>query len=276
MRIFSTLMLLFGLVVSHAQINRATYTLKVTTNIDFSANPNIPKNVANRIKKRLSEPETYQLYFDQTQSIYKKEEKLDAPQTAGRGRMSFRFGSGTGAIVHTFLASRKQTSQQELFSKLFLVNRSPKKPKWVFSGETKQIGKYTAYEATYTEMQIPAQMRMSFGQRNTTEEEDKEPEKVPVTVSVWFTPEIPSSAGPAKYFGLPGLVLMVQDGNRALVCTEVQMNVSEKISLDPPKKGKQVTGAEFNKIRKEKAKEMRERFQNNSNRGNQNRIMIRG
>ncbi len=119
MRIFVHFLMLFGLVISHAQINKATYTLKVSTNIDFSANPNIPKNVAERIKKRLSEPETYQLYFDQSQSIYKKEEKLDAPQAGGRGGMSFRFGSGAGAIVHTLLASRKQTSQQELLVNFF-------------------------------------------------------------------------------------------------------------------------------------------------------------
>lgn len=275
MRFFLLCMLLGGSGFVHAQTNKATYTIKVNSNIDFSSNPNIPKNVADRIKKRLSEPQTFNLFFDQTQSVYKKEEKLDAPQAGNRGGMRFRFGSGSGAIVHTSLASGNQISQEELFSKLFLVNRNRKKPNWEFSGETKQIGKYTAYEATYSEMQAPSRFSMSFGQRNN-KEEDKEPEKVPVTVSVWFTPEIPTSAGPSKYFGLPGLVLMVQDGNRVLVCTEVQMNVSEKVSLDPPKKGKKVTAQEFREIREEKAKEMRERFQNNSNRKNQNRMMIRG
>jgi GLPGLI family protein len=118
---------------------------------------------------------------------------------------------------------------------------------------------------------------MSFGNRNKKEEEEKEaPEKVAVTVSVWFTPDIPISAGPASYFGLPGLVLMVQDDNRVLVCTEVQMNIKDKIKLEAPKKGRAVTQKEFSKIREQKAKEMRDRFQNNGNRGNGNRIMIKG
>ena len=68
---------------------------------------------------------------------------------------------------------------------------------------------------------------------------------------------------------------MVQDKNKLLVCTEVQMNPKDKIKLTPPKKGEEVTWKEFKEIREKKSKEMRERFQNNSNRNNQNRIFIR-
>ena len=263
--------------VTYAQQLKATYSMKVTRNVDFSGNPNMPKQVADRIKKRLSEPVNYDLFFDKNQSIYKKQEKLDAPQSSSRGGMMFRFGGGSQNIIHTNLATRKQTNQQELFGKLFLVNNNLKTPGWNFTGETKQIGQYTAYEATYTQMQNPSQFRMSFGRRSkNNEEEEKEPEKIEVTVSVWFTPDIPISAGPDSYFGLPGLVLMVQDNNKVLVCTEVQMNPKEKIKLMAPKKGKEVTDKEFNKIREEKMKEMRDRFQNNSNRNNQNRIFISG
>ncbi len=263
---------------SSAQLSKATYTMKVRMDMDFTNNPNIPKNVAERIKKRMSEPQSFQLFFDQTQSLYKKEEKLDSPQ-GGRGGMSMRFGGGDGSITHTDLATRKQTSQQELFGKMFLVSKNMKQREWNFTGESKQIGQYTAYEATYVYMKAPTSFRMSFGNRAKDEEKEKEkeaPEKVPVTVSVWFTPDIPISAGPASYFGLPGLVLMAQDDNRVLVCTEVQMNVKDKIKLEAPRKGQAVTQKEFSKIREKKAEEMRERFRNNGNRGNGNRIMIRG
>ncbi len=261
---------------SSAQLAKATYTMKVSMNMDFTNNPNIPKNVVERIKKRMSEPQNFQLFFDQTQSLYKKEEKLDSPQ--GRsGVMSMRFGGGAGSITHTDLANRKQTSQQELFGKMFLVSKNMKQRKWNFTGASKQIGQYTAYEATYVYMKAPTSFRMSFGNRAKDEEKEEEaPEKVPVTVSVWFTPDIPISAGPANYFGLPGLVLMAQDDNRVLVCTEVQMNIKDKIKLEAPRKGQAVTQEEFSKIREKKAEEMRERFQNNGNRGNGNRIMIRG
>ena len=261
---------------SSAQLAKATYTMKVRMDMDFTNNPNIPKNVAERIKKRMSEPQSFQLFFDQTQSLYKKEEKLDSPQ-GERGGMSMRFGGGDGSITHTDLATRKQTSQQELFGKMFLVSKNMKQREWNFTGESKQIGQYTAYEANYVYMKAPTSFRMSFGNRSKDEEKEKEaPEKVPVTVSVWFTPDIPISAGPASYFGLPGLVLMAQDDNRVLVCTEVQMNVKDKIKLEAPRKGQAVTQEEFSKIREKKTEEMRERFRNNGNRGNGNRIMIRG
>jgi len=261
---------------SSAQLAKATYTMKVSMNMDFTSNPNIPKNVVERIKKRMSEPQNFQLFFDQTQSLYKKEEKLDSPQ-GGRGGMSMRFGGGASSITHTDFANRKQTSQQELFGKMFLVSKNMKQRKWNFTGASKQIGQYTAYEATYVYMKSSTSFRMSFRNRAKDEEKEEEaPKKAPVTVSVWFTPDIPISAGPASYFGLPGLVLMAQDDNRVLVCTEVQMNIKDKIKLEAPRKGQAVTQEEFSKIREKKTEEMRERFRNNGNRGSGNRIMIRG
>ncbi|CAI8264544.1 MAG: Uncharacterised protein [Bacteroidota bacterium] len=270
--------LVFSFSLANAQQIKATYSLKVTRNVDFKGNPNMPKQVIERIKKRLAEPVSYDLFFDQTQSIYKQQQKLDTPQSqsGGRGDRWMRYGASSQNIIHTNLATRKQTNQQDLFGKIFLVKKDIKIPKWNFTGESKQIGQYTAYEATYTQMQNPPQFRMPFGRRGgADQEEEKKPEKIEVTVSAWFTPDIPISAGPDSYFGLPGLVLMVQDNNKVLVCTEVQMNSKEKIKLTPPKKGKEVTGNEFNKIREEKSKEMRDRFQNNSNRNSQNRMFIR-
>ena len=274
MRAFLITIFIFISSVTFSQQIKATYAIKVKRNVDFSGNPNMPKQVVERIKKRLSEPIKYDLFFDQNQSIYKQQEKLDTPQS-GRGGMWARFEGGSQNIIHTNLATGQQTNQKELFSKLFLINREVKAREWNFTGESKQIGQYMAYEATYTQMQNPPQFRMSFGRRgNNDEEKEKEPEKIEITVSVWFTPDIPISAGPDNYFGLPGLVLMVQDNKKVLVCTEVQMNPEDKIKLTPPKKGDEVTWKEFNEIREKKAKEMRDRFQNNSNRGTQSRVFI--
>ena len=91
-----------------------------------------------------------------------------------------------------------------------------------------------------------------------------------VKVSVWFTPEIPVSAGPSKYFGLPGLVLMVQDDKKMLICNEIKLNINEKISLDAPKRGDVVTRYEFDEIQKIKTEERKVRFQNNRNSGGGN------
>ena len=97
--------------------------MKVSINSDFTNSPNIPKNVADRIKKRLSEPQKFQLFFDQTQSLFQKEEKLDSPK-AGRGGMFMRFGLEAGSITYTNLVSAEQTSQKELFGKKFLISKN--------------------------------------------------------------------------------------------------------------------------------------------------------
>jgi GLPGLI family protein len=239
-------------------------------NMDLSTNPNIPKNIADRIKSRLAKPTNFNLFFDQSKSIYRIEEKLDNIQGRNRG-MSMRSASDDANIVHTDLTLKEQVSQQELFGKLFLVSRNHKKRKWNFTGASKQIGSYTAYEATYTHMQTTSQFGMSFWMRNDKNKTVEEPKKEKVTVSVWFTPDIPISAGPASYYGLPGLVLMVQDNNRVIVCKEIKMNVIENIKLDSPKRGQKVNQKEFSNIRIEKTKEMRDRFRSNRNKGNGSR-----
>ena len=271
-----TLITCFALisVAGFTQQIKATYTVKVNQKFDFSANPGMPKAVADRIKKRMSESQIFYLHLNRNESIYKKEEKLEA-SNQGAGRSSFRrFGTNNSNITHTNLATKTQTVQQEMFGKLFLVSRNLKKPGWTFTGASKQIGNYTAYQATYTQMQVPPSNQMSFG-RGKDVETQKEPEKIPVTVSVWFTPDIPIAAGPEKYFGLPGLILMVQDGNKMLLCTSVQMNVTEKIALAPPTKGKKVTGKEFYKIREKKIQEMRLRYKNNRSGDSNDRLRIR-
>ena len=78
--------LVFSFSLANAQQIKATYSLKVTRNVDFKGNPNMPKQVIERIKKRLAEPVSYDLFFDQTQSIYKQQQKLDTPQSQSGGR----------------------------------------------------------------------------------------------------------------------------------------------------------------------------------------------
>lgn len=253
---------------------KATYAVKVNQKYDFNKNATMPKAVADRIKKRMSEPQIFYLHLNREESIYKKEEKLEA-SNQWTGKSNFRgFGTSNSKITHTNLASKKQTVQQEMFGKVFLIIRNLKQPQWTFTGASKQIGNYTAYQATYTEMQVPPSSQISFG-GDKDGEAQKKPDKIPVTVSVWFTPDIPIAAGPEKYVGLPGLILMVQDGNKTLLCTSVQMNVTEKIPLDPPTKGKKVTGKEFYKIREEKIQQMRSRYNNNRSGDSNNRLRIR-
>ena len=251
-----------------SQQGKATYSVKTSLGDDFKLNSRIPKQVAERIKKGMSEPILFELFFDQKQSVYKIEEKLDSPRQGGnRMRWFSSWGKGGSQIVHSNLSSKVQTIQQELFGKLFLITDTLSSSKWKFTGKQKKIGNYTAYEAQYSETQNIINMNFWSGRNNSPNDSIKTKD---VKVSVWFTPEIPVSAGPSKYFGLPGLVLMVQDDKKMLICNEIKLNINEKISLDAPKRGDVVTRYEFDEIQKIKTEEMKVRFQNNRNGGGGN------
>ena len=71
-------------------------------------------------------------------------------------------------------------------------------------------------------------------------------------VTAWYTPDIPVSHGPAEYWGLPGLILEVNDGSMILLCSKLMLNPEKKFEVKPPKKGERVTRAEFDAIKKKK------------------------
>ena len=71
---------------------------------------------------------------------------------------------------------------------------------------------------------------------------------------------MPVSNGPDNYQGLPGLILEVNDGKTTIVCTEIILNPSQKITIEEPKKGKVVSQKKFIKIEKQKSDELIEKF----------------
>ena len=85
-------------------------------------------------------------------------------------------------------------------------------------------------------------------------------EKETIVTTAWYTTQIPVSNGPSTFYGLPGLILEINDGTTTIVCTEIILNPSEKITIEEPEKGKIVNQIDFDKISEEKTKEMMERF----------------
>ncbi|UYW02616.1 GLPGLI family protein [Flavobacterium agricola] len=61
---------------------------------------------------------------------------------------------------------------------------------WEISDEEKTIGNYTVRKATTNSIEL-----------------NKKHPNYPGKVTAWFCPEIPIPAGPARYYGLPGLIL---------------------------------------------------------------------
>lgn len=70
--------------------------------------------------------------------------------------------------------------------------------------------------------------------------------EVTINITVWYTPSIPVSFGPAGYDGLPGLVLESSTSSFYLIAQNIQFQ-DKQLQIKRPKKGDKITLDEFNK-----------------------------
>lgn len=271
-----------GMAVYESKTSTADFMKGMSTNREMT--PEMQKQIEERMKKMFER--TFILNFDKTASIYKEEEKLDAPggqQQGGRMMMSMMGGGGT----HYKNAKNKQyVVDKEFFGKEFLIKDSLPKYEWKLEGESKQIGNYTCFKATAVVKVSESDFRnFRFRNNNAAKEGEKKAETVKDTakakktnftddwempkenvITAWYCPEIPVNQGPENYWGLPGLILEVNDGKTVILCSKLVLNSKEKVEIKPASKGKEVTQKEYDEIVKKKMEEMREM---NSGRGGQ-------
>jgi GLPGLI family protein len=251
---------------------KAVYKTNRKTGFKIGGDSNMSEAQKQELEERFQKmnQKTFILEFDKTTSSYKEEEKLNAPNPqanlGGMQVISVFGGGGSGSLYFKNLKEKRFVSKTDIMGKTFLIKDSIPNYQWQLTSETKNIGNYTCYKASFTkEVEI---FTASFGK-----EESKEPKKTKtVTTTAWYTPQISISNGPTFYQGLPGLILEINDGTNTIVCTEIILNPSEKITINEPDKGKVVTQAEYDKISDEKSKEMMERFKSRDGKGIEIRI----
>ena len=273
----------------------ATYMSKSTVDMNFGGRqmPEAQKKMIQERMKSMLE-KTFVLNFNRTASTYEEEQKLDAPGAGGPGMRFMGFGGGSG-VYYKDIQAQTYTNETDIFGKPFLVEDTLKPLAWTLTAETKQIGQYTCYKATAVK-QLDTTMRAAFrgmrpGQRgNRTDEKAKDSTdtknggqnslasriEIPseVTVTAWYTLDIPISQGPGEYWGLPGLILEVSEGRTAILCSKITINPKEKIAIEAPKKGKKISQKEYQETMAKKALEMSEQFRGRGRSGG-TRIMIR-
>lgn len=214
----------------------------------------------------------YELEFNTNESIYKEVEKLDAPNKSTSWMQVEVVSTDAGDILYKNIKDNRYTSQNEVFSKQFLIQDSIVRPEWKLEKETKNIGEYTCFKATHTRMATVVNSIRTSNDKDTKEPEEKEEE---ITVTAWYTPQIPVGNGPAAYGGLPGLILEISDGQETILCSKIVMNPKKGVSIEEPKSGKKVSQEEFDAIMDKKMKEMNERYENNNGNEDGERIEIR-
>lgn len=228
------------------------------------------KQIMERMKNFLEK--TFILTFNKSESIYKEDEKLEAPG-AGAGGWGGAFASNfSGGPQYKNVKTQEILQEQEFFGKRFLVKDELKKLDWQMTTETKQIGQYTCFKAVATK-EVDALDWRSMRRRNTEKEAEKtkdttntkvvsEEIEMPKTIEIvaWYTPQIPVNQGPGEYWGLPGLILEVNADRTTILCTKIVLNPSEKEEIIVPSKGKVVTQEEYTKTVQQKMEEMREMY----------------
>lgn len=279
-----------GMAVYESKTSTADFQARMGENRDIT--PEMRKTIEERMKSMFEK--TFILNFNKSASIYKEEEKLETPgQGGGRMRMMTSFMGG-GGTYYKDVKTKMYTVDKDFLGKEFLVVDSLPKLNWKMESETKKIGEYTCYKATAIVPASKSDFR-NFRPRRR-DEEKKEDEKAKadkakadsekktnfmdevdmpkeITVTAWYTPEIPVNQGPESYWGLPGLILEINDGKTVVLCSKVVLNPKDKVAIKAPTKGDKVTQKEYDEIVIKKMEEMRE-MQGQGGPG-QNRMQIR-
>ena len=160
------------------------------------------------------------LYFTPTQSKYTYSDEEDDEDRRYSWRKQEYF------ITRDF---EKETITEiiEMLGKTYLVEDSLKAPKWKVMNKIKDVNGHVCMLAV-TEDTIKRQK-----------------------IEAWFAHDLPVSAGPGQYFGLPGLImeLDVNEGDLVVTATKIEMKpVVEEINLPKKIKGKKITSKEYDRI----------------------------
>ena len=215
---------------------------------------------------------TYKLSFNQQESLFKEDDVLDAG-VGGGGR---GFGGFTSSLSagdqYKNLKTKTFIQDQEFFGKQFLIKDEMTPIEWKMSGESKQIGQYTAFKATATRpsTEIDITSFRGRGRNNANENAEnnsEEKEVIMEEIVAWYTPQVPVSQGPGEYWGLPGLILELRAGDVSMLCTKIVINPEEKTKISAPNKGEVVTKKEYNEIVTKKMEEFRNSRGRGGNRG---------
>ena len=171
--------------------------------------------------------------------------------------------------------------------KEFLVKDSLPKLNWKMESETRIIGGYNCFKATA----VRAVSQTDFRNFRPKKEEDKKAETTKkenkdkktnfmddfdlpkeITITAWYTPEIPVNQGPENYWGLPGLILEVNDGKTTILCSKVVLNSKEKAEIKAPTNGKVVSQKVYDETVVKKMEEMKQMYEGQ---GGEKRMQMR-
>lgn len=264
-----------GMAVYESKTSTSDFKSRMQGNKEMT--PDMQKMIEERMKKAFEK--TFILNFDKSASVYKEEEKLDATgQGNGGMRMMMSF-TGGGGTYYKNVKEKSFTVDKEFMGKEFLIKDSLPNLQWKMESETRVIGGYNCFKATAIKpvsktdfrnfrprREETATAKPADGAAKTNLLDNLEMPK-DVVITAWYTPEIPVSQGPENYWGLPGLILEVNDGRTVILCSKVVLNPKVKIEIKAPSKGKVTSQKDFDDAVTKKMEEFREMNQGRGGNG---------
>lgn len=263
-----TLLLLFVTTFSFAQefqgkayyFSKTIFNDKIKvedTGVNKDIDPAMEKAFQEALKK--ASEKNYLLTFNKSECIYEQEQQLEKPKSvAGEMSISVSFSSSEGK---KYINAKDKTSsiEDEILGKEFLIVEPIEKPNWELVDEYKKIGDYTCYKA---KLLIPVSEKQKKEYEEFLKKEEiksslfKMEEPKDKTITAWYTPEIPVSFGPNNYWGLPGLILEINEPELIILCSKVALN-TKGATIKVPNKGQKVSQKEFDAIQKKKYDSMK-------------------
>lgn len=170
-------------------------------------------------------PVEFELTFNNEEATYKKTDVVDDSNFKLK-LLSILLGGNNRYYLN--LKTHESFYQTDAYGAFFIVNYN--NANWVLTKESKKIEGYNCMKATTN--YIVENIKGLFKHK----------------VIAWYAPEIPINFGPKGYYGLPGLILELQEGSFNFVASEINLNLEEEIKIVKPQKGRIMTQKEFDKL----------------------------
>jgi GLPGLI family protein len=187
----------------------------------------------------------FQLVFTQEESLYKPiiEDEEDQEFSSASGGMRMRFRT-PNSETYLNISNSVLLIKQEFMGKDYLIVDSVKVSPWKFGTELKMVQGYECRQAYYAD-----ESQVNVNGETRTEKRE---------ITAWYTDKIRPFLGPDWFNSLPGTVLAldINNGERVLVATKIEMRELKKNELKAPEKGQRVTQAEYRKMVDEQIQRM--------------------
>jgi GLPGLI family protein len=232
--------------------NSKSSDFKVGKDVEFD------KMFQEALKK--SSEKKYLFTFNKQEGLYEQIEEIEKPEMANSAMSIKVTFSGVGK-KYINLKDKSKIVEDEVFGKEFLIVETLEMPDWKLVNESKKIGDYSCYKAEVT-VPVTAKQKQAF--EDFLKKQEKKTTLFPLekpkdkVIIAWYAPEIPISLGPLNYWGLPGLILELNEENIIILCSKVTLSNKEVGKIKVPNTGKKVSQVEFDAIEKAKLDSMKD------------------